>query len=63
MEAAFGRSFCWGGVRLMTWGYSQRCPMAFFVTNTVPQPSTWAKMLLGFAGISFMAYGPAFNVA
>jgi hypothetical protein len=23
---------------------------------TVPEPSTWAMMLLGFAGIGFMAY-------
>jgi hypothetical protein len=26
------------------------------VTSGVPEPSTWAMMLLGFAGIGFMAY-------
>jgi hypothetical protein len=26
------------------------------VTNAVPEPSTWAMMILGFAGIGFMAY-------
>ncbi len=26
------------------------------VTNAVPEPSTWAMMLLGFAGVGFMAY-------
>jgi hypothetical protein len=26
------------------------------VTTGVPEPSTWAMMLLGFAGIGFMAY-------
>jgi PEP-CTERM motif-containing protein len=32
--------------------------MAFSLTgvNAVPEPSTWAMMLLGFAGIGFMAY-------
>jgi hypothetical protein len=27
-----------------------------FVTGAVPEPSTWAMMLLGFAGIGFLAY-------
>jgi hypothetical protein len=26
------------------------------VTPAVPEPSTWAMLLLGFAGIGFMAY-------
>ena len=26
------------------------------MTHGVPEPSTWAMMLLGFAGIGFMAY-------
>jgi PEP-CTERM motif len=26
------------------------------LTAAVPEPSTWAMMLLGFAGIGFMAY-------
>jgi hypothetical protein len=25
-------------------------------TSAVPEPSTWAMMLLGFAGLGFMAY-------
>ncbi|MES2193446.1 MAG: PEPxxWA-CTERM sorting domain-containing protein [Pseudomonadota bacterium] len=34
----------------------------------VPEPSTWAMMILGFAGVGFMAYrrknhGAAFRVA
>ena len=37
-------------------------------TAAVPEPSTWAMMILGFAGIGFMAYrrkqnGPALRVA
>jgi PEP-CTERM motif-containing protein len=27
-----------------------------FLTAAVPEPSTWAMMLLGFAGVGFMAY-------
>lgn len=27
-----------------------------FVTGAVPEPSTWAMMLLGFAGVGFVAY-------
>jgi hypothetical protein len=26
------------------------------VTSGVPEPSTWAMMILGFAGVGFMAY-------
>jgi hypothetical protein len=38
------------------------------VVTDVPEPSTWAMMILGFAGIGFMAYrrkqnGPALRVA
>jgi len=29
---------------------------AFELTDTVPEPSTWAMMLLGFAGLGFLAY-------
>jgi hypothetical protein len=28
----------------------------FSISTTVPGPSTWAMMILGFAGIGFMAY-------
>jgi hypothetical protein len=38
------------------------------VASSVPEPSTWAMMILGFFGVGFMAYrrklsGPAFSVA
>jgi hypothetical protein len=37
------------------------------ITAAVPEPATWAMLLLGFAGIGFLAYrrkaGPAFRVA
>jgi hypothetical protein len=26
------------------------------VATSVPEPSTWAMMILGFAGVGFMAY-------
>ena len=28
----------------------------FLVVAAVPEPSTWAMILLGFAGLGFMAY-------
>jgi hypothetical protein len=28
----------------------------FAATAAVPEPSTWAMMILGFAGVGFMAY-------
>jgi hypothetical protein len=28
----------------------------FEIANAVPEPSTWAMMILGFAGVGFMAY-------
>jgi hypothetical protein len=31
-------------------------PGVFDVTTAVPEPSTWAMMILGFAGVGFMAY-------
>jgi hypothetical protein len=39
-----------------------------FTVAAVPEPATWAMMILGFAGIGFMAYrrkqnGPALRVA
>jgi hypothetical protein len=39
-----------------------------FMTTAVPEPSTWAMMILGFFGVGFMAYrrkqnGPAFRLA
>jgi PEP-CTERM motif len=34
----------------------QLTPLTLSVSSDVPEPSTWAVMLLGFAGIGFMAY-------
>jgi hypothetical protein len=34
-----------------------------FTSFSVPEPSTWAMMLLGFAGVGFMAYRRKNNVA
>jgi hypothetical protein len=31
-------------------------PTTVTLTNGVPEPSTWAMMILGFAGVGFMAY-------
>jgi PEP-CTERM motif-containing protein len=28
----------------------------FAMTAAIPEPSTWAMMILGFAGVGFMAY-------
>ncbi len=40
---------------------------ALTLTAAVPEPSTWAMLLLGFAGVGFAAYrrktGPAFRIA
>jgi outer membrane lipase/esterase len=36
---------------------------AFVAVATVPEPSTWAMMILGFAGIGFMAYRRRKNAA
>jgi hypothetical protein len=33
------------------------------LTASVPEPSTWAMMLLGFAGLGFMAYYKKKNAA
>ena len=41
---------------------------ALTLTTAVPEPSTWAMMILGFVGVGFMAYrrkqnGSALSVA
>jgi PEP-CTERM motif len=52
------------------YGFSEATPIKYFdlsgayigltnltaATSAVPEPSTWAMMLLGFAGVGFMAY-------
>ena len=27
-----------------------------FITTAIPEPSTWAMLLIGFAGVGFMTY-------
>ena len=45
---------------LRTWAWQQvngAYDATFSTTiGAVPEPSTWAMMILGFAGVSFMAY-------
>jgi hypothetical protein len=49
-------------------GYPADFAFETFVTTAVPEPSTWAMMILGFCGLGFMAYrrkqnGTALSVA
>jgi hypothetical protein len=39
-----------------SWVVSDFTTNAQALTSAVPEPSTWAMMLLGFAGVGFMAY-------
>ena len=40
------------------WGSGENTGQAFFSTtiSAVPEPSTWAMMILGFSGLGFLAY-------
>jgi hypothetical protein len=53
-----GASFVFPGVNLS---------LTSSVTTAVPEPSTWAMMILGFCGLGFMAYrrksAPTFRLA
>lgn len=40
----------------LTTSLTNLAPFDPTVTSAVPEPSTWAMMLLGFAGVGFMAY-------
>jgi hypothetical protein len=44
------------GVTLSNVGVGSWTTTESAVTSAVPEPSTWAMMILGFAGIGFMAY-------
>jgi PEP-CTERM motif-containing protein len=48
-------------------GFELNAPPNPSMTGSIPEPSTWAMMLLGFAGIGFLAYRrsskPALNAA
>jgi hypothetical protein len=53
-----------GSTGTVYWGFSFDSPAQVAIgtwdmtdaTSAVPEPSTWAMMILGFAGIGFMAY-------
>jgi PEP-CTERM motif len=38
------------------WGPNQTAVFDLQFSSAVPEPSTWAMMILGFAGVGFMAY-------
>ena len=40
----------------LNFGLTNEQPFTPTVTSAVPEPSTWAMILLGFAGVGFMAY-------
>ena len=44
-----------------TSGFVDRIVIETNAVNGVPEPSTWAMMILGFAGVGFMAYRRRFN--
>ena len=43
-------------VRILRTLPPRNSPVSLNVTSAVPEPSTWAMMILGFAGVGFMAY-------
>lgn len=68
---SFNPSFSTGGVPNsgFFYGFSEQTPIAYFelsgsfigitdltVSSAVPEPSTWAMLLLGFAGLGFAGY-------
>jgi hypothetical protein len=60
-SAAFGVCGVQGAGHLGVVGdiFSDEAPVVTLVssiTTAVPEPSTWAMMILGFAGVGFMAY-------
>jgi hypothetical protein len=44
------------GTYVYTWGVGDHADSLTVEIGSVPEPSTWAMLLLGFAGIGFMAY-------
>ena len=47
------------GTYKWTWGSGANQNFTLVVGTAVPEPSTWAMMLLGFAGLGFMGYQSA----
>jgi hypothetical protein len=66
-----GETFIGGGGNIaaaLTTTAAPSITITYDFTRGVPEPSTWAMMILGFAGLGFMAYrrkqnGPALRVA
>ena len=46
----------WDGIHPTAFAHSVIAEQFLDATGAVPEPSTWAMILLGFAGIGFMAY-------
>jgi hypothetical protein len=46
-----------------TGGFKEVKHIEFSVASAVPEPSTWAMMILGFAGVGFMAYRRKSNIS
>jgi hypothetical protein len=44
------------GTYKWTWGTEPNQNFTLVIGAAVPEPSTWAMMLLGFAGLGFMGY-------
>jgi hypothetical protein len=47
------------GTYKWTWGTGPNQNFTLVIGTVVPEPSTWAMMLLGFAGLGFMGYQSA----
>jgi PEP-CTERM motif len=44
------------GPEVLQYGYNQTPGGAIATGSSVPEPATWAMMLLGFAGLGYMGY-------
>jgi hypothetical protein len=44
------------GVYVYTWGSDEHADTFTIDIASAPEPSTWAMMLAGFAGIGFLSY-------
>jgi outer membrane lipase/esterase len=46
----------WDGIHPTAFGHMEIADAFLTSTGAVPEPSTWAMLILGFAGVGFMAY-------